>query len=96
MSRRHFLISYDVSNDKRRTKIFHTLRDNGDHAQFSVFLCQLSPAELARLRAALQSLVNTAEDQVMIVDLGKVYSDETLQIETLGVPYSPPNRAMIV
>ncbi len=96
MARRHFLISYDISDDKRRTQVFHALQANGDHAQFSVFLCQLNPTELARLRAALQPLINAAEDQVMIVDLGKVYCDEALRLETLGQPYTPPIRAMIV
>ncbi len=96
MPRRHFLVTYDISDDKRRTKVFHSLQANGDHAQFSVFLCQLNPTELARLRAALQPLINNAEDQVMIVDLGKVYSDDPLRLETLGQPYVPPTRAMIV
>ncbi len=96
MPRRHFLVTYDISDDKRRTKIFNSLQANGDHAQFSVFLCQLNAMELARLRAVLQPLINNAEDQVMIVDLGKVYSDDLLRLETLGQPYVPPTRAMIV
>ena len=84
------------SHDKRRTKVFNSLQANGDHAQFSVFLCQLNATELARLRAVLQPMINAAEDQVMIVDLGKVYSDDPLGLETLGQPYAPPTRAMIV
>ncbi|MGB7159205.1 MAG: CRISPR-associated endonuclease Cas2 [Tepidisphaeraceae bacterium] len=96
MARRHFLITYDISDDKRRTKVFHVLQGNGDHAQFSVFLCQLNPTELARLRFDLLPLINAAEDQVLIVDLGKVYSDDSLRLETLGQPYSAPARAMIV
>ncbi|MBV8780599.1 MAG: CRISPR-associated endonuclease Cas2 [Phycisphaerae bacterium] len=96
MARRHFLVSYDISDDKRRTKVFNTLQANGDHAQFSVFLCQLNPTELARLRAAVQPLINAAEDQIMFVDFGKVHGDEPLRLETLGMPYTPPTRAMIV
>lgn len=96
MARRHFLVSYDISDDKRRTKVFQTLQANGDHAQFSVFLCQLNPVELARLRATVAPLINAAEDQIMIVELGKVYADEPIRLETLGLPYSPPTRAMIV
>jgi CRISPR-associated protein Cas2 len=96
MARRHFLITYDVSDDKRRTKIFNALQANGDHAQYSVFLCQLNQTELARLRAALTPLVNAAEDQVMMVDLGWVHVDDQLRLETLGQPYFPPTRAMIV
>jgi CRISPR-associated protein Cas2 len=96
MARRHFLVSYDISDDKRRTKVFQTLQANGDHAQFSVFLCQLNPSELAQLRAAVQPLIHATDDQLMIVDLGKVYSDDALRLETLGRPYTPPVRAMIV
>lgn len=96
MARRHFIISYDISDDKRRTKVFKLLQANGDHAQYSVFLCQLNPAELARLRANIHPNLNMAEDQVMIIDLGKVYSDDPLRLETIGQPYAPPARLMIV
>ena len=47
--RNRYLVAYDVSDDKRRTGIFKTLMGNGDHVQFSVFLCDLSDLELARL-----------------------------------------------
>lgn len=96
MGRRNFIVSYDVSDDKRRTKIFHLLQANDDHAQFSVFVCQLNAAELARLRAFLQPLVNSAEDQILIIDLGRAYTDEPLRLEALGQPYRPVVRAMIV
>lgn len=96
MARHHFLISYDISDDKRRTRVFQTLQANGDHAQFSVFLCQLNAVELAQLRATIQALINAAEDQIMVVELGKVYADEPVRLETLGLPYLPPTRAMIV
>lgn len=33
MRRRHFLITYDVADDKRRTKLFNLLQGEGDHAQ---------------------------------------------------------------
>ena len=48
--RRRYLITYDVSDDKRRTALFHRLCDAGDHAQFSVFFAELTAAELARFR----------------------------------------------
>ena len=96
MSRRHYLISYDVGDDKRRTRVFGLLRGNGDHAQFSVFLCQLSRTELARLRADLQPVLHADEDQVLILDLGKVRPGQTVALETMGRVYSPPVRTMIV
>ena len=96
MSRRHFLVTYDVSDDKRRDRVFTLLQGNGDHAQYSVFLCQLSGTELARLRSDLQPLIKADEDQVLIVDLGKVRPGESASIEAIGQAYSPPIRTMIV
>jgi CRISPR-associated protein Cas2 len=44
--RRRYVISYDISDDKRRTRVFELLLGNGDHVQFSVFLADLSQREL--------------------------------------------------
>lgn len=96
MARRHYLITYDISNDKRRDKVFQTLRDNGDHTQFSVFLCQLSESELAGLKAALIPLTNRSEDQILIIDLGVAERTEELEIQAIGRVFSPPLRTMIV
>jgi hypothetical protein len=38
--RRRNIVSYDISDDKRRGKVFDHLEGRGDHAQFSVFFCQ--------------------------------------------------------
>lgn len=96
MSRRHYLITYDVSDDNRRGRIFQTLRDHGDHTQYSVFLCQLNSRELIALKGLLQSLTHQSEDQVLIADLGPVAHGVGLEIETIGRSYDPPTRAMIV
>jgi CRISPR-associated protein Cas2 len=96
MSRRHYLITYDVSDDKRRNRVFTLLQGNGDHAQFSVFLCELNATELAQLRARLTPMINAAEDQILIVDFGKVHDDAQVNVEAVGRIYSPPARTMIV
>ena len=96
MSRRHFLITYDISDDKRRTEVFNLLHGHGDHAQFSVFLCQLNLMELARLQSALQPMIDGTKDQILILDLGKVLFSEPLAVMSLGRAYSPPQRSMIV
>ena len=96
MSRRHYLITYDISDDKRRDEIFRTLKDAGNHTQYSVFLCQLNPRELAELKSVLTPLTNQAEDQILIVDLGAAIRAEDLQIEAIGRTFLPPTRTMIV
>lgn len=96
--RRRYLVTYDISDDKRRERVFKTLRDRGDHVQFSVFLCELNPREYALLKGQLQESVHQREDQVLILDLG--LADNTFEIgqglDCVGFAYSPPQRVMVV
>jgi len=94
--RRHYLITYDIADDKRRTTVFEQLKDHGDHAQFSVFFCQLNRRELAELRGMMQNSIHEQEDQVLILDLGPEHNPLDAQIECLGLAYDPTPRCMIV
>jgi CRISPR-associated protein Cas2 len=94
--RRHYLFSYDVSDDKRRNEIFKTLRDHGDHAQYSVFMCELNSTELVVLRARLDKLLHHGEDQLMILELGLANRSLFECLEVLGRPYDPPDRCFVV
>lgn len=94
--RRHYLVTYDISDDKRRTRVFDFLQGYGDHAQYSVFFCELNPQELVRLRAALRSEIHHQEDQVLIVDLGAASSPLYQDLEVLGRGYDPPIRSIVI
>lgn len=96
MNRRHYLISYDVSDDKRRTRLFKLLEGEGDHVQYSVFLCELTPAESASLRAAMTEIIHDREDQVLILDLGRGDRPLDQGMEVLGSPYTPLVRTLVV
>ena len=96
MARRHYLITYDVSDDKRRNRIFQALEDAGDHVQYSVFLCELSHRELAQLHAQLQEHVHQHEDQVMILNLGPSHLNLETAMEIIGSPHDPLVRTLIV
>ena len=99
--RRRYLITYDVADDKRRTTLFEMLRDLGDHAQFSVFFAELSPAELARFRGEASAVVHHDRDQVLIVDLGRADDAElrdplSAGIEAIGKCFEPAVRVRVV
>ena len=96
MARRHYLVSYDVSDDKRRNKVFKTLHGFGDHAQYSVFFCELSDQELVQLRTRLRAAIHHKEDQVLIVDLGTNTRPLEEGIEVLGRGYQPATRVVVV
>ena len=94
--RRRYVVSYDVADDRRRTKIFELLEGYGDHVQYSVFLTDLTQQELIALRVKLRERMNEREDQVLIVDLGRETRPLENTLEVLGKPYRPSSRAMIV
>ena len=96
MARRRYLISYDISDDKRRTRTFKILDAWGDHAQYSVFFAELNPTELMRLKARLDAIIHHEEDQILILDLGPHTSPLKEGLECLGKAYHPPARVVVV
>ena len=93
---RHYVVSYDISDDKRRNEVFRTLYAFGNHAQYSVFFCELNDVDLVRLRGALRESINQHEDQVMMIDLGSSAKPLETGLEVLGRAYKPPARTLVV
>lgn len=64
-----YLIAYDISNDRRRTKVHKTLTGFGKWTQFSLFECHLTEKEIIALRARLDALLDEEEDNVRIYSI---------------------------
>jgi CRISPR-associated protein Cas2 len=94
--RTSYLVCYDISDEKRLRKVFQTMRNYGDHLQFSVFECQLTGMDLVRCRAELGSIINHKEDQVLFVNLGPAEGRGDRVITALGKPYSAIDAPCIV
>lgn len=63
------VVSYDIVEDKRRTKVLKLLRGFGTHVQYSVFECDLTPEQLARLQRDLLALIDVTVDSVRLYRL---------------------------
>lgn len=59
------VVSYDVADTRRRTKIMKTLKNFGTHVQYSVFECRLEASQLRDLRNRLKKLM-TKQDSLRI------------------------------
>jgi CRISPR-associated protein Cas2 len=94
--RNTYIVSYDVCDDRRLRRVFKTLRGFGDHLQYSVFRCDLSRQEKIELRALLEAIIDAAEDQVLFADLGPVDGRGTTCMESIGTPYTKPERSAII
>ncbi len=58
------VVSYDIPDDRRRTRVMKALKDFGAHVQYSVFECELKAEDYRRMRQRLSKLVNREEDSV--------------------------------
>jgi CRISPR-associated protein Cas2 len=94
--RNSFLVCYDICNDKRLRTVFKTMRDFGDHLQYSIFECQFTESDLIRCRHTLSEIIHHREDQVLFVDLGPVEGRGDRVISALGKPYIPIDSPCIV
>ena len=56
------VVSYDISEDRRRNKIHKTLKNFGQWMQYSVFECNLTKAQYLKLRYQLDKLINEEDD----------------------------------
>src|SRR5262249_49624735 len=69
-SERLYVVTYDIADQRRWRRVFRTMKGFGRWLQLSVFQCRLSGRRRAELGAALERLVNQADDHVIILDLG--------------------------
>jgi len=94
--RHSYLICYDIADDKRLRKVFKTMRNYGDHLQFSIFECQLTQVDLARCRHDLSLIIHHDKDQVLFVNLGPAEGRGERVITALGMPYTSVDAPCIV
>ena len=94
--RKAYVVSYDISNSKRLAKVYKAMRGFGDHAQYSVFICELSDMERVLMIQKLEGIIHHKDDRVMIVDLGLSDGRGSRCIQTLGRQYLQPERHAIV
>ena len=85
-----YLIAYDISNNKRRTKVHKALCGFGKWTQYSFFECHLDDKELIALRHRLRQLIKEDQDNIRIYPL---CANCEKQVETYGSP--PPKEDTI-
>jgi len=62
--RAFYVVAYDISDDRRRTKVHKILLGFGKWTQFSLFECYLTPKEILTLRHKLDKHLKAEEDRV--------------------------------
>lgn len=76
------IISYDVVDDRRRTKVFKLLKGYGTHVQYSVFECDLDTEQFARLGQLLKQQIDLHTDSIRCYRIDQRMVE---QIQVLGI-----------
>ncbi|MCX7857062.1 MAG: CRISPR-associated endonuclease Cas2 [Deltaproteobacteria bacterium] len=66
-----YLVCYDISDERRLTRLFNYMKDMGIHLQYSVFYCVLDWDELVNLKMEISRIIKDEEDDVRIYPLQK-------------------------
>ena len=61
-----YVVAYDIPDDKRRTRLFKTMKGFGIHTQFSLFECTLDEKEFLRMAKKVESVIDKKEDDIKI------------------------------
>jgi CRISPR-associated endonuclease Cas2 len=67
MSRRLWLVMYDIGSPKRLRQALHLIRQHRISGQYSVHECWLSDQELSHLQNKLQAIVDSRSDRCLLL-----------------------------
>ena len=83
-----YIITYDISDQRRWRRVYRTLKGYGVWVQLSIFQCRLTKKRAILLESILSEIVNHSEDHVLLMDLGPV---ETIKpkVNSIGRVFRP-------
>jgi len=91
-----YVVTYDISDQKRWRRVFRVMNGYGDWVQFSVFQCRMGERRRAELIHLLDGIIKHDEDHVVMVDLGPA-EKVVPRVTSLGKrAFTPVEREAIV
>ena len=87
-----FVVSYDISDQKRWRRVHRMMKGFGDALQYSVFACRLTEQGLVKMKTALEELIDAGVDRVMIVNIGPAEGKASDRVTFLGRAEDLPER----
>jgi len=91
-----YYVTYDICDARRLRRVFKVLKGAGEHVQYSVFCCDLSPRQREALMLDLADTIVPSEDQVLFIDLGPTDGVGAGRVTALGQPHEPREPGPVV
>ena len=86
------VVSYDISHDRRRTRLHRELKNFGTPVQYSVFECVIEHQDFSRLQAAVKRVIRQ-DDRVRYYRLCEQCEQHVVAI---GGIVTRPARTLVV
>jgi len=80
------IVSYDISDDKRRGKLHQLLKNYGRSVQYSVFECALNEKEFKTLQKEVSKILCRHEDSIIYYPLCEKCAGKVLRTGNHRVP----------
>jgi CRISPR-associated protein Cas2 len=94
VSRRRYLVAYDIREDRRLRSIAVCMEGYGTRIQYSVFVCDLSDQEAVHMRGDIEIRMKPSEDSVTVIDLGR--AGDSTRFLFLGHHQNLPDSAAVI
>lgn len=88
-----YVVAYDISSDRRRTRVHKILSGFGQWIQFSLFECYLTAKERLTLQEKLDQVLKDDQDRVRFYRLCEACLKK---VETVGMEQPAEDRVYIV
>jgi CRISPR-associated protein Cas2 len=95
MDQRLYIVTYDISDQRRWRRIFNVMKGYGVWLQLSVFQCRLSRQQHAELIATIDGIIHHHDDHVILLDLGPADRVEP-RVVSLGKNFEPVAHEPII
>lgn len=92
---RLYIVTYDISDQKRWRRVFKIMKGYGQWLQLSVFQCRLTARRRADMAARLDRVIKREDDHIIIVDVGPADRVDP-KVESLGKTFQSTKREAII
>lgn len=92
---RLYIVTYDISDDRRWRRVFRIMKGYGQWLQLSVFQCRLTLRRRQEMAALLDKAVHHRDDHVLIIDVGPADKVDP-RVESLGKSFESVKRQAII
>lgn len=90
------LITYDIEDDRLRTRVAHVLERYGRRVQYSVFECTLKARRYEEMKERLRDVVQHAGEATFSIRFYRLCKACTARFEVLGSGALSPNEAYFI